>query len=566
MPGPMKLTELPFKLLSHLPDPRGIPLVLLRSAITARAVKNAVKKEGKGSIKQQWRTLQEQAQWVDDSQVCGIQVGEVSGDSAIVWLRCPWPANVRVHWRTATDHKNDAGEVEQCSWQGADVHTVQAPAALAHSDLTSRVTLHGLPRGEHVAVRVVASPLQDQGGPWVRDTCFRCAPDDARPIKFAWSADVGGQGFGIRRDATGSSGMPVFDVLRGRGLDFFVHVGDTIYADHPLSCTVKDERGRDWHNITTQARSKVAETVDDFRGNYRYNWLDAGFARFCSEVPQLAIWDDHEVVNNWSPSLSLARDKRYQNKDLCLLAAHASQAFREYMPMPLDGFDGAGRLYRRVSYGPLLDVFLIDMHSHRGPNDHNLQETPDGMTCLFGSAQLAWLKQALLESTATWKVLAAGMPLGLNVPDGLDSEGRVKWQGIANGDDGAPKGRELELADLLSFVKRHHLHNLVWLCGDVHYPAAHHYDPAQAHHKDFLPFWEFVAGPLHAGSYGPLNPDGTFGLQVRYARTSPLRGASPAAGFQSFGEVTIDAQSKVMTVTLFNGEGHALHTERLTPH
>jgi len=42
----------------------------------------------------------------------------------------------------------------------------------------------------------------------------------------------------------------------------------------------------------------------------------------------------------------------------------------------------------------------------------------------------------------------------------------------ANGDDGAPRGRELEIARLLSEIKRHRLHNIVWLTADVHYTAA----------------------------------------------------------------------------------------------
>lgn len=77
------------------------------------------------------------------------------------------------------------------------------------------------------------------------------------------------------------------------------------------------------------------------------------------------MWDDHEVVNNWSPSLDLQRDQRYRIKDLKMLAATAARAFREYSPMPLEGFDEAGALYRRVSYGPQLDLFVLDMQTYR---------------------------------------------------------------------------------------------------------------------------------------------------------------------------------------------------------
>ena len=60
-------------------------------------------------------------------------------------------------------------------------------------------------------------------------------------------------------------------------------------------------------------------------------------------------------------------------------------------------------------------------------------------------------------------------------------------------------GRELEIADVLSFIKRAGVRNTMWVTADVHYTAAHYYDPGKAVFQDFEPFWEFVSGPLHAG-------------------------------------------------------------------
>ena len=54
-------------------------------------------------------------------------------------------------------------------------------------------------------------------------------------------------------------------------------------------------------------------------------------------------------------------------------------------------------------------------------------------------------------------------------------------------------------------------HELVWLTADVHYTAAHRYDPNRAQFQDFAPFWEFVSGPLNAGTFGPNELDATFG-------------------------------------------------------
>ena len=81
---------------------------------------------------------------------------------------------------------------------------------------------------------------------------------------------------------------------------------------------------------------------------------------------------------------------------------------------------------------------------------------------------------------------------------------------IANG-NGPALGRELETARLLSRIKAAGLRNVVWLTADVHYTAAHYYNPEKAQFQDFEPFWEFVSGPLHAGTFGPNALDMTFG-------------------------------------------------------
>ena len=153
------------------------------------------------------------------------------------------------------------------------------------------------------------------------------------------------------------------------------------------------------------------------------------------------------------------------------------------------------------------------------------------------------------------------MPIGLVVRDG-DS-----FENGANDDPGAPLGRELEIAELLRFVRRHNIRNLVWFTADVHYTAAHHYHPDRAALRDFLPFWEFVSGPLHAGTFGPGRLDGTFGPQVVFEKSPPAGQANlpPSAGLQFFGQVDIDGASQVMTVQLKDIQGTTLHTQVLEP-
>ena len=170
-----------------------------------------------------------------------------------------------------------------------------------------------------------------------------------------------------------------------------------------------------------------------------------------------------------------------------------------------------------------------------------------------------------MASRATWKVIAADMPISLVVV----YDGDRKWgvEAVAQG-DGPPLGRELEIADILSFIKHAGVRNTVWLTADVHYTAAHYYDPNRAVFQDFDPFWEFVSGPLHAGTFGPNDLDNTFGPQLRYVKApSKEQGPNlaPSEGMQFFGHVAIDGATEIMTVTLKDVEDRALWSTGIEP-
>src|SRR5215831_3280160 len=117
--------------------------------------------------------------------------------------------------------------------------------------------------------------------------------------------------------------------MGGTNADFFLHSGDQIYADGPIKAAVALDDGTVWRNLTTEAKSKVAETLADFRGNFAYNMLDENRRRFAAEVPYLVQWDDHETRNNWYPG-QLIGDERYRVRSASLLAAFAKRAMFEY--------------------------------------------------------------------------------------------------------------------------------------------------------------------------------------------------------------------------------------------
>ena len=157
--------------------------------------------------------------------------------------------------------------------------------------------------------------------------------------------------------------------------------------------------------------------------------------------------------------------------------------------------------------------------------------------------------------------MASDMPVSLFVADPLGSEA---W---ANNQPGAPLGRELQLADILKFIRDNQIRNVVWLTADVHYAAAHFYEPTQGAFSDFLPFWEFVAGPLHAGTFGPNKVDPTFGPKVMFNSVpdNQPQNAPPSAGQQFFGVGRVNASSRVLTIELRNTAGQKLYSVELPP-
>jgi alkaline phosphatase D len=483
----------------------------------------------------------------------GVQSGDALADRAIVWSRADRAARMWVEWSTAASFAN--------------AQRVRGPHALETSDYTARIDLAGLPAGQDIFYRVIWEDLQ--GGALSQPMAghLRTAPAARRNVRFLWSGDTAGQGWGINLE---QGGMKIYEAMRQLNPDFFIHNGDTIYADGPIKAEVVIAdgplKGMVWKNLVSEEKSKVAETLKEFRGAYRYNNLDANMVRFNSEVMQIWQWDDHEVLNNWSSSKDLGGNAAYSEKNVALLSARASRAFLENAPIRWHSQEEEQRVYRRIPYGPLLDVFVIDMRSYRGPNTHNTQETLNEESQYLGPAQLAWLKDGLRKSGAVWKVIASDMPLGLLVDDGRDAQGRRMFEAVANG-NGPARGRELEIADLLRTIKRDKVRNTVWLTADVHYTAAHYYDPAQARFNDFEPFWEFVSGPLHAGTFGPNETDDSFGIQVKYQK-APEAGRvnlSPAEGMQFFGDVQIDARTAAMTVHLRDVSGASLWNTTLVP-
>jgi alkaline phosphatase D len=318
----------------------------------------------------------------------GVQSGDVVGDSALVWTRADRVARMVVEVAADPSFR--------------DAVTVRGPELGPDTDFTGRVRVPAAPgRATHYRVRAEGDRVSSEA----LVGTFRRPPAGTEDVRFVWTGDVAGQGWGI--DAA-RGGMRLFDAMRARDPDFLVHSGDGVYADGPLQETRTLADGSTWRNLMTPEKAKVAETLAEFRGQWAYNLLDGPYRGFVAAVPQIVSWDDHEVTNNWYPGEVLTDAAKYaQERRVDVLAARAAQAHAEWTPVDT-ARSPDGRVYRSIPYGPQLEVFVLDMRSYRGRND----ATREPQAALLGEPQVRWLLDGLAASRATWKVIAADIPLG----------------------------------------------------------------------------------------------------------------------------------------------------------
>jgi alkaline phosphatase D len=159
------------------------------------------------------------------------------------------------------------------------------------------------------------------------------------------------------------------------------------------------------------------------------------------------------------------------------------------------------------------------------------------------------------------------MPISLVVPDLNPDVPKGTFEAWANADNGAPSGRELEVAELLRFIKQNNIKNVVWFTADVHYAQATRYDPVRAQFADFNPFWEFVAGPINAGTFGPAELDLTFGPELKFVSVpnDNKQNRAPTFGQQYFGIAKIDGATQAMRVSLHELDGKEIYALDLAP-
>jgi alkaline phosphatase D len=193
----------------------------------------------------------------------GIQSGDVSIGSAMLWARADRPSRMRVEVATTDTFSNIRG--------------VTFADALPETDFTAKALIEDLPPGQDVFYRI---QFEDLSFPILSEAQvghFRTAPNERRNVSFVWSGDTAGGGWGID-EARG--GMRTYATMLRSAPDFFIHCGDHIYADCPIPSERRLPNGQVWKNVVTEAKSRAARSLAEFRVNYKYNLLDKNVRAF----------------------------------------------------------------------------------------------------------------------------------------------------------------------------------------------------------------------------------------------------------------------------------------------
>ncbi|MFF9487885.1 alkaline phosphatase D family protein [Streptomyces sp. NPDC014676] len=382
----------------------------------------------------------------------GVASGDPLPDGILLWTRVtPTPEAIP---------GSGLGPDTEVSWTVArdkaftDVVAKGSTLATAASDHTVKADIRGLRPATDYWFRFSA------GGTDSPTARTRTAP--------AADAAVTGLRFGVVSCANWEAGhFAAYRHLAARGdLDAWLHLGDYIYEYGTGEYGARDEVVRPH----TPAHEIV--TLADYRLRHATYKTDPDLQALHATAPVVAIWDDHEFANDtWSGGA----ENHTEGAEGAWAArqAAAKQAYFEWMPVRPAL---AGTTYRRLRFGKLADLSLLDLRSFRSQQvSLGDGEVDDPDRTLTGRAQLDWLKAGLTASDTTWRLVGTSvmispfslgsLPASLLKPLakllGLPQEGLAlntdQWDGYTD-----------DRRELLAHLRANAVRNTVFLTGDIH--------------------------------------------------------------------------------------------------
>lgn len=274
-------------------------------------------------------------------------------------------------------------------------------------------------------------------------------------------------------------------------LDLVVHLGDYIYEYGPHRYIASGGNIRKHHGRETK-------TLADYRNRYAQYRSDEDLKAAHANFPWLVVWDDHEVQNNYAAQMP---ERGRGGKDFLRRRAAAYQAYYEHMPLRRSSLPIGPdmRLYRRFTFGDLVEFNLLDTRQYRDNQVSNAKWSPPGMRStaqnrsILGQKQEQWLMEGLKHSRARWNLLAQQVFFSQRI-------WREGNQRLLNMDtwDGYAASRHR----LLQFLAQEKISNPVVITGDVHSNWACDLKTDFGDHRSETVGVEFVGTSITSGGDG----------------------------------------------------------------
>lgn len=258
-------------------------------------------------------------------------------------------------------------------------------------------------------------------------------------------------------------------LARRRDLDAVVHLGDYIYEYGAGEYTGKHGAVRAHkpaHDIVSLA---------DYRIRHAQYKTDPDLRACHAAHPFICTWDDHESADNAWLRGAENHDPATQGP-WAKRKANAEKAYYEWMPVRPQAGDAGRHLYRRLRYGTLLELSMLDLRSYRDRQPSMTSaETDSPATSITGRAQMRWLTGGLETSETTWQIIGNSVMISPILLPPLDPERSriltellgIPSNGVTmNPDDWS--GYTADRTKLLSAIDRSGRKNTVFITGDIH--------------------------------------------------------------------------------------------------
>ncbi len=274
-----------------------------------------------------------------------------------------------------------------------------------------------------------------------------------------------------------------------------LHLGDYIY-----------EYGAATENIREIDPPHEIVSLDDYRRRYRHYRKDADLQAMHAAHPVIAVWDDHESTNNsWRDG---AQNHQPSEGSWIQRRANAEQAYAEWLPIR-DQPDG--RIWRRFSFGDLVDLFMLDTRLWgRDAQEEQGGDPSDPDRQILGADQEAWFLNGLSASESRWRVVGQQLPMSVNRADGY------VWFGDKWGEYGAARDR------VWNHIRAESIDNFVVCTGDVHTHWA----------------MDMAEDPYDPERYDPETGAGAVGVELITGGITSGGGSAPFA--QAIGDVIVE--------------------------